>query len=471
MKEENNHHHHNDEDTAAAWRRQRRRRLALKLNPDSRKRRAKQLTFVEDLSFLHLGKAGGGTIQKRIVRLGYNAYYEHPKPTSNEKQKYRRKIRNYLINLRDPIDRFLSNFYWSGLILCYKEGNDTRIPMKKGLHQVESDPGKNCRSNVEQEAAMIHGTYQGNAEQLALGLCNSDLFVRKRAEADMRLLAHAQYSITDWIDSLGEPEGTTMVGIVLEEGYDYNAQIDNALVYALEHSQSYSGAAEEQSVRELMAKKAMELEAREAQKSETKKRQQEQEQEDKEQSLSSNNTNATATIGNTSESMTAPQTVSSHGRHSSRPPDDLVLPKWVQTMQAHRTKGLSDEAFCCLASTFYRRDYALLVEKSGSNSNPTTPLGEKVCHGPSQDTCREALLAIARRHSSRNCQNYHYYIENDQQQHEELQLSYLSLPFGYREQAAAVAFSQNVLCLVFVGILGFLFKGRKKKRRRTNLSK
>ena len=55
--------------------------------------------------FLHVGKAGGGTVMEHVQGLGFNVVTAHPNPIPHNPQ-----IHTYLMNLRDPVDRFCQTF-------------------------------------------------------------------------------------------------------------------------------------------------------------------------------------------------------------------------------------------------------------------------------------------------------------------------------------------------------------------------
>eukprot|EP00536_Pseudo-nitzschia_multiseries_P005718 jgi/Psemu1/303567/fgenesh1_kg.111_\ len=76
---------------------------------------------VQNTTLLHLGKAGGGVITERLRKLRFNMLYRHAYHSDPGLWK---DTSIYLMALRDPIDRFVSNFYWSGLILCHGPAAD-----------------------------------------------------------------------------------------------------------------------------------------------------------------------------------------------------------------------------------------------------------------------------------------------------------------------------------------------------------
>mmetsp|Transcript_23161 Transcript_23161/g.50618 ORF Transcript_23161/g.50618 Transcript_23161/m.50618 type:complete len:234 (-) Transcript_23161:418-1119(-) len=99
------------------------------------------------------------------------------------------------------------------------------------------------------------------------------------------------------------------------------------------------------------------------------------------------------------------------------------FPPWINTMQQHQVEGLSTRSACCLAETFYREDYKLIVPpasrgrmdgtNNGSSDNNNggdadglanlSPLAEIACHGPAAEECRNSLMSIAQRYIDLKC--------------------------------------------------------------------
>ena len=88
--------------------------------------------------FLHMGKAGGGTIAIRLRKLWKLQIHQcHPWPCIEKKWKQDNvtgKQPYMLLSLRDPVDRFVSAFYWRILKICHPEA-DKRIERPNTLKQ------------------------------------------------------------------------------------------------------------------------------------------------------------------------------------------------------------------------------------------------------------------------------------------------------------------------------------------------
>ena len=88
--------------------------------------------------FLHLGKAGGGTV-KHTFKLWNSTFPEcHPSPCTKDTQ----DSELVFITLRDPVDRFVSGFNWRKLLLC-KKHNEIRQSVPPG--NANKDPNKYCQ--------------------------------------------------------------------------------------------------------------------------------------------------------------------------------------------------------------------------------------------------------------------------------------------------------------------------------------
>jgi hypothetical protein len=66
---------------------------------------------LKDTILLHIGKGGGGSVQERMEIWQVDFLYCHPNP----RPKKHSNAPNWLINIRDPVDRFYSAFNWRGL--------------------------------------------------------------------------------------------------------------------------------------------------------------------------------------------------------------------------------------------------------------------------------------------------------------------------------------------------------------------
>ena len=87
---------------------------------------------------LHMGKSGGGTFIDRAHKLGFVMMHgETQTPRSVEQMQ---KKKTLILTIRDPVDRFRSNFYWLSLVACRLDRGD-----KRGEHS------RRCNAHKETE--------------------------------------------------------------------------------------------------------------------------------------------------------------------------------------------------------------------------------------------------------------------------------------------------------------------------------
>jgi hypothetical protein len=194
--------------------------------------------------WLHPGKAGGGTFQHRLAAnwmLLSNVRRCHPRPCrdatvgggsngSNFKTNSSGPAPLRAINVRDPVDRFVSAFHWRSAILC--RSNDTR---RVAVRRAVLDPVRYCRNSSRAEAAMLHVRYRSNASLMAEALCGGgDLSGDQEGDGaaaamDVQRLGHAKYSLRDWLDFDWKSQSDGLFPIVLEPGFDLADQIDDSV--------------------------------------------------------------------------------------------------------------------------------------------------------------------------------------------------------------------------------------------------
>jgi len=177
--------------------------------------------------FLHMGKAGGGTIDARwetstlqVMRDAYSRCHPNPCPITLRrtvsdvaaKNRRSRKRKVVLISIRDPVDRFISAFYWRKLMLCAIDMSTERRrpgpPLSGGKGEFDKRFCVNPRNRtglVREQEIVLGPRYNGSAEALARALCSSSTGTsssaarRERARKDMASIKHSQYSIADWL--------------------------------------------------------------------------------------------------------------------------------------------------------------------------------------------------------------------------------------------------------------------------------
>ena len=121
------------------------------------------------VTFFHAGKAGGGTIlsELRNNKIGFLSM-SHPYPSPKKVEELQTGVSNTLvINVRDPVDRFVSAFKWRSIVLC--SPNDTRVAGKGATH----NPKVNCKTsvNMKAEESLMREVYRSDPNYMAEALC------------------------------------------------------------------------------------------------------------------------------------------------------------------------------------------------------------------------------------------------------------------------------------------------------------
>lgn len=192
--------------------------------------------------FLHIGKAGGGTVVERNQLWKVNVQECHPKPCHKSLHKFpgffkHHEQRRYIVAIRDPVDRFVSAFYWRKYILCNPKAGDKR----KHSNEAHRNPEKFCKVAHKEEFHFIHDVFQGDANILAEALCTSSLPNATTASKSdvavnaIKRLQHAMYSLTDWLDF--EWQSENMFAVVTEkQAVDLVSQVDASMEWLFNHS-------------------------------------------------------------------------------------------------------------------------------------------------------------------------------------------------------------------------------------------
>jgi hypothetical protein len=175
--------------------------------------------------FLHVGKAGGGSIEHRAAFKWHIALCRcHPDPCPRLVD----GSSHYLINIRDPIDRFVSIFNWRMLVLCHPNG-DPRTPVAVGAFQ---DTEHLCEmempSNRDEIRALFY-TYQADVNRLAESLCPATE-ASLDAEPDLVLIRHMP-TLMDWLGADWRNFHPKLFPIIQDGSVDFDQQVDDAMVW------------------------------------------------------------------------------------------------------------------------------------------------------------------------------------------------------------------------------------------------
>jgi hypothetical protein len=193
---------------------------------------------------LHVGKAGGGTFDLR-TRQWWHVTIEktcHPQPCLHASFDLADiNETTVFISVRDPVDRFVSAFYWRLQLWCRKDQNETRIaggPAPRYPHQY-------CNYYRPAERKVLFERYRENANLLAESLCNDDDndngdhdHTRRNSNAtmvqaaqDVRLIGHLLASLFHWLGPDWQQKNATLFPIVLEQrgNFSFESQIDDGM--------------------------------------------------------------------------------------------------------------------------------------------------------------------------------------------------------------------------------------------------
>ena len=174
---------------------------------------------------LHIGKSAGGTLIHR-VRQQWRLFVEqcHPSPCGAKLQAMNPQPELFL-TLRDPVDRFVSAFYWRAYMVCHP---DKTKRLWKG-------PPRGCHvakvPAARKEAKIIYIEYNMDASRLAEELCSPDPSVRGNASMALQTIQHAKWTISDFLKfDWKRGSANNLFPLVVERGIDsFENQTDQAV--------------------------------------------------------------------------------------------------------------------------------------------------------------------------------------------------------------------------------------------------
>jgi hypothetical protein len=182
---------------------------------------------------LHLGKAGGGTVKQRFKKIWHlDATQCHPDPcfsnstktskTESSSNLTQTEMPLVFVTLRDPVDRFVSAFYWRIFRLCEVSG--------LSLAECVRPP---ATAKHQKLIKLMFDRYEQSASRLAEDLCTDNLKTATAARRAVEQIPHAQHSIHDWMAYTWQPE--RVYPLVMEpEARALEDQFDSAVVWLYE---------------------------------------------------------------------------------------------------------------------------------------------------------------------------------------------------------------------------------------------
>ncbi|KAL7536421.1 hypothetical protein ACHAXR_008253, partial [Thalassiosira sp. AJA248-18] len=175
--------------------------------------------FKDTVTFLHVGKGGGGTVEYSLKSNHIGVSKMHPFPNQKRIEditKNSQPPHTLIINIRDPVDRFVSAFRWRQVVLC--SPGDKR--QRGGA--AWNDPHNRCIT-AKKEELMLRENYGSNPNVLAEALCEESPLHQKAVE-DYSLLMHGT-PLADWLNIFIEPAVDK----------DYDGGIQNFIALPLEN--------------------------------------------------------------------------------------------------------------------------------------------------------------------------------------------------------------------------------------------
>ena len=163
----------------------------------------------------HIGKAGGTSTTKHLINDWHIQLSEcHPTPCLKAAKAGKQGGRIALLNIRDPVDRFVSGFYFSIQRTC-------QPGQKRG-----------CAHRPPHEIYITHTRYQKNASALAEDLCSANATAAQLAHESLRNITHLKHGIPEWLHYNYQPE--KLFPLVLEPPFEFEAQMDTAMEWLYE---------------------------------------------------------------------------------------------------------------------------------------------------------------------------------------------------------------------------------------------
>ena len=129
-----------------------------------------------------------------------------------------------IISLRDPVDRFVSAFYWRILVHCHPEVDKRPPGRPPQMQKCQTDrfPG------LSNETIALFYRYNQSASMLAEDLCSGNETSARIARESLGTILHGQHNIDDWLDF--KWEGNRIFPVVVERGaQDLEEQIDMSI--------------------------------------------------------------------------------------------------------------------------------------------------------------------------------------------------------------------------------------------------
>ncbi|KAL7540904.1 hypothetical protein ACHAXR_011346 [Thalassiosira sp. AJA248-18] len=169
--------------------------------------------FSKSTIFFHIGKAGGGTVEHNLKKALVSYSLSHPIPALRFQQELQRPggLDTLIVNVRDPLDRFVSAFKWDLMRTCDRP---SEVPFNWRCCRPNGAFGEklrdeetvfllqaSCEMSFRREK-ILREKYNSDPNNLALALCGNDSSKDyQTASEDYSLIEHGT-KLTKWLDFL-----------------------------------------------------------------------------------------------------------------------------------------------------------------------------------------------------------------------------------------------------------------------------
>ena len=157
--------------------------------------------FKDKVAFFLIGKGGCGTVTKELSKNKIRVSSSHPYPKESRVRELQTSMTTLIVNVRDPVDRFVSAFRWRMAVLCHPDDHRERV--RKGA---ANNPYDKCKTStsLRKEERMLRETYGSDPSVLTEALCGGSPS-RERAVEYYSSIQHST-PIAEWLDFLIGPE-------------------------------------------------------------------------------------------------------------------------------------------------------------------------------------------------------------------------------------------------------------------------